>query len=162
MTLADVPPHIVERWKRTEQANRRRARKKGADALPVNFVKIIIDFNARCCICFDDIDIHLPGTDPRGLTLEHLLALGQGGHHVSANVGPAHNACNQAKNNQEDTPKAAKVNRVKTKFEEFFERMEAKNAEPQPAKAAGKHKQIAGAGFRGSRKFNGEVSWKTK
>lgn len=138
LTLTDVSDKIIKRWKAVEYSNRRRARLKGADALPVNFPAIIIDYDAKCCICFEPIDIELSGHDQEGLTLEHMIALGQGGHHVTSNIGPAHRRCNEAKNNQEDTPKAAKVTRTRNKFEDFFARM---NGDTPPVRR--KKKQIA-------------------
>lgn len=143
----EVPKALSKRWKRQEKNNRKRARDYGAETCPVDFVRIVIDYGCKCCICFEPINPELPGTDAEGLTLEHIIALGQGGHHVASNIGPAHKRCNEAKNNQLDTPKAAKITRIRNAFTDFYDRLNEKQigAEPSPRKRNGS--QIQSRGF---------------
>lgn len=158
LLLSEVPSDIIQRWKRQEQSNRRRARKMGAEAVAVDFVKIVCDSGALCCICGSEIDIVLPGTDNKGLTLEHPISLGQGGHHAPDNVRPAHRECNFRKNNEFDTPAAAKVTAVWEKHTDHLTRMTG--AEPPVRKKKRKIPQPKVSALSKNSKGYRKRSWK--
>ncbi|HAJ45603.1 MAG TPA: hypothetical protein DCL54_03365 [Alphaproteobacteria bacterium] len=153
---------LADRLKRIEVRNRARAhrinktrrRDDKIEIEVVDFVQKVIDWNGCCCICCTEIDLTLPGTDNEGLTLEHMVSLAQGGSHTSRNIGPAHRRCNMKKANEKDGPGAAKIKR----------RLGLKGPRARKAKAIaqGRYRPMKSRGFQGSRKFNGEVSWKTK
>jgi len=55
-----------------------------------------------CCICGRTIDLRLPGTHAMGPTVDHIVALHDGGNVLDpANLAPAHNRCNAAKENRQ-------------------------------------------------------------
>jgi len=134
-----------------EQRNRARAEKMGCYVEAVNFPMNIVRWNGCCCICGEPVDLNKGGNLPTGLTLEHIISLGQGGRHVDNNIGPAHRDCNVAKSRKIDTPKAAKVKRMAGITGQYARRSRAK--------AAGKHKQIQHPGFSKTlrRKMNGKT-----
>lgn len=134
---------LAERLKRVEQRNRQRAHKINRarevwdriEIEVVDFVQVVIDWNGCCCICQTEINLTLPGTDNEGLTLEHMVSLGQGGSHTARNVGPAHRSCNLAKVAVKDGPGAAKIKR----------RLGLTG--PKARKAKGKTRQMKSRGF---------------
>lgn len=50
-----------------------------------------------CGICGDSIDPDLPGTDPNGATMDHIVPVSAGGMDDDDNLQPAHRRCNEAK-----------------------------------------------------------------
>lgn len=134
-----VPLDTIWKFRKVEQANRRRARKAGRRADKVDYLSILIAQGWACSICGEPMDRDLPLNLPDGISLEHNPALGQGGHHITEHVSGAHRRCNMAKNNSEDTPKAAKVKRVAGITGQYARR--------QRAKAKGTYRPIAGRGF---------------
>lgn len=57
---------------------------------------------AYCCVCVGHLDLDLSGRHPDGPTIEHRIALHDGGdEHDPANIaGLAHNRCNSGKENR--------------------------------------------------------------
>lgn len=50
-----------------------------------------------CHICRDLVDVSLPPSDPQSFTLDHIVALENGGPDTEANLATAHHGCNAAK-----------------------------------------------------------------
>lgn len=64
-----------------------------------------------CHICGKAIDLTLPGTHPRGPTVDHVKARSQGGAHWDRrNLKPAHKACNSGKRDRQLTPRPQSQN----------------------------------------------------
>lgn len=51
----------------------------------------------RCHLCGRKVDRSLPGRDPMGQTLDHVVPLAEGGAHSYANTALAHKSCNSRK-----------------------------------------------------------------
>ena len=55
-----------------------------------------------CSICGQTIDLRLPGTHRMGPTVDHIVAIHDGGEALDpANLAPAHNRCNAGKENKQ-------------------------------------------------------------
>lgn len=147
-TMERVTP-LLKRLNAMEYRNRKRAEGMDCHAEPVDFPAIVIAYNGCCCICQQEIDLTLPGTDPEGVTLEHIISLGQGGKHTADNIGQAHRRCNLEKSHRLDTPKAAKIRRLRGET-------------GQRARRERNGSKLKSAGFRGHRKMDGTVVWKEK
>jgi hypothetical protein len=83
---------------------------------------------------------------------EHRVPLFSGGTNDTDNRELRCKPCATVKTSAE-APDRAKVRRIEGKKTQADRRAHKK--------AEGRHKPIAGKGFAGSRKFNGEISWKT-
>jgi hypothetical protein len=111
---------------------------------------LIIRQGGLCgCGCGRKLDFSKPGL----VTDEHLNSLFSLGTNELDNRALWLTVCSVAKTSAE-APGRAKVRRI--------EQGKTQADRRQNAKATGKHKPIAGAGFRGSRKFNGEIKWKER
>lgn len=53
--------------------------------------------NGHCHLCGEQVDINLPGSDPMGPTIDHLVTLTSGGIDCLTNVALAHWSCNVAR-----------------------------------------------------------------
>jgi len=53
--------------------------------------------HAPCAICADAIDYGAKAPDPMALSLDHIVALANGGTHYEDNIQPAHFICNSYK-----------------------------------------------------------------
>jgi 5-methylcytosine-specific restriction endonuclease McrA len=51
-----------------------------------------------CQICFKPIDPSLTKRHPKMASLDHIVAVSNGGHHTRDNVQATHLVCNQRKN----------------------------------------------------------------
>lgn len=103
----------------------------------------------KCLRCGKRLDFVTKGA----VIDEHLRPLADGGTNETSNRAFFCKPC--------ATPKTAKEARDRGKSKRIAEgRTQADRR--QRAKAEGRHRQIQSRGFAGSRKFNGEVSWKTK
>lgn len=81
----------------TYRSSRTRSeRLRAAGPLP-SVVRVLAAHGASCHLCGGSIDLDLPGTDPMGLTRDHVLALVKGGMNDLENVRPAHRVCNLRK-----------------------------------------------------------------
>lgn len=93
-----------EKWAWTESkkawTQRRRARKRGADAERVLSAEIFDRDGWRCGLCGGQVDRRLSYPDPMSASLDHILPLSIGGAHTRANVQLAHLVCNTRKNNR--------------------------------------------------------------
>jgi 5-methylcytosine-specific restriction endonuclease McrA len=93
-----------------------------------------------------------PGCDRVGRDFDHVRPVATGGDNSLDNCQLLCRPCNAAKGVQEGRD-AAKSDRQGGRSGQYARR--------QRAKEEGRHRPIAGRGFAGSRKFNGEVTWKT-
>jgi hypothetical protein len=110
---------------------------------------LIIKQNCLCgCGCKQRLDF----TKPKLVTDEHLNSLFSGGKNELENRALWLSECSKPKTSAE-APGRAKVRRI--------EQGKTQADKRAAKKAEGRHKPIAGRGFAGSRKFNGEVTWKT-
>ena len=80
-----------------EKNQRRRARLLDAYVAPVDLELIWERDEGLCGICLDPIDLSLEWPHRRSLTLDHVVALADGGTHEPDNVQLAHAACNSRK-----------------------------------------------------------------
>lgn len=69
---------------------RRRARRRGAHSEPVYGLVLLELADGACGICGEDVD-------PFDFHVDHIVALGRGGHHNYENTQIAHPACNLRK-----------------------------------------------------------------
>ena len=95
----------------------------------------------------------MPGCDRVGRDFDHIRPVATGGDNSLDNCQLLCRPCNASKGVQE-AQDAAKSDRQGGRSGQYARR--------QRAKEEGRYKPIAGRGFAGSKKFNGEVSWKTK
>lgn len=62
---------------------------------------VLLSMPAVCSICGRHIDMRLPGTNPMGPSVDHRIAIADGGHPTDrANLAPAHLRCNVSKGNE--------------------------------------------------------------
>jgi hypothetical protein len=104
------------------------------------------------CLCGCGCKQRLDFTKPKLVTDEHLNSLFSGGKNELENRALWLSECSKPKTSAE-APDRAKVRRIEQGKTQADRRAQKK--------AEGKHRPIAGRGFAGSRKFNGEISWKT-
>lgn len=58
-----------------------------------------------CGICGREIDMSLPGTDPMGPTVDHIIPIAKGGHPADINnLQLAHRSCNRLKSDKLSNP----------------------------------------------------------
>jgi hypothetical protein len=103
------------------------------------------------CLCGCGCKQRLDFTKPKLVTDEHLNSLFSGGKNELENRALWLSECSKPKTSAE-APDRAKVRRIEQGKTQADRRAQKK--------AEGKHRPIAGRGFAGSRKFNGEVTWK--
>ena len=89
--------------KKREGQRRRRARKKGNGFEPYTEDQVLERWGTDCHICHEPIDMNAPRTTnrkdwERGLHMDHVIALANGGRDDLENVKPAHGLCNLIKN----------------------------------------------------------------
>lgn len=98
-----------KRWRRNNEeihragAARRRARKLGASVGVFTSADVLAKWGIDCHICMELVDLDAPKNCrgegwERGLHLEHVIALANGGSHTLDNVKPSHALCNLRKN----------------------------------------------------------------
>jgi hypothetical protein len=145
-----LPESDRSRLIRNEAAQRRETAKRGLPAKPCapEALWMLQRGMCSCGECRGEVAL-----DPSTAVIAHIFFRGGVGSpgHVPHNVAIWNQRCNQ----REAGPETAAMWKGR--------RMEAKKAEPadepQPAKATGKHKQIASAGFSKTlrRKMNGTI-----
>lgn len=87
------------------RVHRRRARMLGNGAEPYTREDVLKTYGTDCHICGDPIDLSVsgkvgtPGWE-RGLHLDHVVPLEDGGPDTLANVKPSHGGCNTLKHHQ--------------------------------------------------------------
>lgn len=79
---------------RLDRKARRRALTKGADAEPFTYVEVFDRDGWVCGLCDGPVDRELKHPDPMCASLDHVVPLSLGGHHVLSNVQCAHLVCN--------------------------------------------------------------------
>jgi len=132
----------------------RRAKRYGVEWIKFDLRTIFDAAEGRCQICGEEIEFDKRWPDPRSPSIDHIIPMSAGGKHVPKNCQATHLRCNLVKAQTEDVQMAAKCKRRAGETGQYARR--------QRAKEEGTHRPIAGRGFAGSRKFNGEVTWKTK
>ena len=83
--------------KRKEHHARRRASKYAAPYEPVPRSEIFEASDWRCWICELPVLRHLKNPHPMSASVDHIIPLSKGGHHVRSNLALAHLYCNIAK-----------------------------------------------------------------
>lgn len=83
-----------------EDGHRRRVIIAGGIVEKFSSIEIFERDNYICGICDEVIDPLLSYPDPRSVSLDHIIAVANGGHHTRINVQAAHLRCNQAKGNR--------------------------------------------------------------
>jgi hypothetical protein len=111
--------------------------------------ELVLSQMGKCASCGERLDFAGKGQ----VVDEHIQPLFSGGTNETSNRELRCKPCATVKTSAE-APGRAKVRRIEQGKTQADKR--AQN------KAEGKHRPIAGRGFAGSRKFNGEVTWKTK
>lgn len=86
-------------WNDRRRANhhKRRALKKKLPAADIRPLDIYERDSWVCGVCGDGIDPDTAWPDPLSASLDHILPLSKGGHHVPENVQAAHLSCNVRK-----------------------------------------------------------------
>lgn len=79
---------------RLERKARRRALTKGADAEVFTYVEVFARDGWICGLCDEPVSRDLKHPDPMCASLDHVVPLALGGHHVLSNVQCAHLVCN--------------------------------------------------------------------
>jgi 5-methylcytosine-specific restriction endonuclease McrA len=108
---------------------------------------LILEQAGKCAACGSKLDFAKKGQ----VVDEHRVPLFSGGTNDTDNRELRCKPCATVKTSAE-APDRAKVRRIEGKKTQADRRAQKK--------AEGRHKPIAGKGFAGSRKFNGEVTWK--
>ena len=111
--------------------------------------ELVLAQMGKCASCGERLDFAKKGK----VVDEHIVPLFSGGTNETSNRELRCKPCATVKTTQE-APDRAKVRRIEQGKTQADKRAQKK--------AEGRYKPIAGKGFAGSRKFNGEVSWKTK
>lgn len=76
---------------------RYRARKANVPHEPYTLAEIAERDEYLCQLCYEPVDMTLPGSDPLGPCLDHDLPISKGGWDDAANISLAHSRCNQRK-----------------------------------------------------------------
>jgi 5-methylcytosine-specific restriction endonuclease McrA len=83
-----------------EYAHRRRARLQQVDVEEFEETEIFERDDYICQLCFAPIDPFLKDQHPMMASLDHIVALSNGGHHTHDNVQATHLVCNMRKGNR--------------------------------------------------------------
>ena len=89
--------------KTRDQAKVGGARRRGAARISVEAIERAVVFERDgwlCGLCGGSVDKRLPWPDPMSPSLDHIVPLSLGGHHLYANVQLAHLRCNLVKGNR--------------------------------------------------------------
>lgn len=88
-----------EPWDDSRRAryHKRRARKKKLPADDIRPREVYERDGWICQICFEPVDEKMKWPDPMSPSLDHVIPLSKGGHHVWENVALAHLDCNVRK-----------------------------------------------------------------
>lgn len=88
------------------RTRKRRAQRLGNGYEPYTEIQVLEKYGTDCYLCNIPIDLNaprwtgLPGWE-KGLHIEHVIAIDNGGPDTLANVRPAHGLCNIQKSNKE-------------------------------------------------------------
>jgi 5-methylcytosine-specific restriction endonuclease McrA len=91
---------VTHRDQILQKIDRRRARKLDAFVENVSPLDIWYRDFGICGICNEPIDPDLRYPDKQSMTLDHIVALSNGGKHEAANIQLAHAVCNCRKGNR--------------------------------------------------------------
>ena len=83
-----------------ERFAQRKALKLDAPYEKVNYLDILERDGWHCQLCGLAISKVVKYPDPMSASLDHILPLTAGGHHIAANLQAAHMGCNAAKSNR--------------------------------------------------------------
>lgn len=98
-TCRDKDPEKAERFR--DKAKRRRARiKSNAEPDSVRALDVLERDNWTCQLCLEPIDATIQWPDPLSRSIDHVLALVNGGAHALDNLQAAHLGCNSRKGAQ--------------------------------------------------------------
>lgn len=84
-----------------EHEHRRRARKVAAFVAPVYRQRIFERDNFTCQLCLQPMAMDKPAPHPQSPSIDHVIALANGGTHEPSNVQAAHWLCNAFKGDRE-------------------------------------------------------------
>lgn len=136
---------LDKRLLRYDTAHKMRAKKHGVHFETVCIRSVCDRDGWRCRICGDSVDTDKRHPDPLSLSIDHNHPLAAGGGHTFDNCRLTHLKCNMHKARKRDMKLAAKVKR------------QAGLSGQQARRRAGKTAKIQSPGFRGWRRFNGEI-----
>ena len=134
-------------FKRTSRGEDRLVEKRKA-LTRAQIAELTLRQMGKCLRCSERLDFATNGA----VIDEHLRPLADGGTNETSNRAFFCKPC--------ATPKTAKEARDRGKSKRIAEGRTQADKRAQK-KAEGRHRPIQGQGFAGSRKFNGEVTWKT-
>lgn len=100
-TCGDRCGDIHRRGVRSEHEHRRRARKVAAFVAPVYRQRIFERDNYTCQLCLQPIAMDKRAPHPQSPSIDHIIALANGGTHEPNNVQAAHWLCNAIKGDRE-------------------------------------------------------------
>jgi hypothetical protein len=109
--------------------------------------ELVLSQMGKCASCGERLDFAGKGQ----VVDEHIQPLFSGGTNETSNRELRCKPCATVKTSAE-APGRAKVRRIEQGKTQADRRAQKK--------AEGRHRPIAGKGFAGSRKFNGEITWK--
>ena len=109
--------------------------------------ELVLSQMGKCASCGERLDFAGKGQ----VVDEHIQPLFSGGTNETSNRELRCKPCATVKTSAE-APGRAKVRRI--------EQGKTQADKRAAKKAEGRHRPIAGRGFAGSRKFNGEITWK--
>lgn len=87
----------AQRAKTNRRRNRRRALAAGNDHESYTMAQVAERDEYACMICLTSIDMQLSGRDPMGPSIDHIIAIVNGGPDTLTNVQLAHMSCNSRK-----------------------------------------------------------------
>ena len=149
---SDLPQSERDRLIARERAQRTETKARGLPVLPCD-PEALWMLQRGMCTC-PECKGEQPLVAGQVVIAHVFFRAGKGSPgHVPHNVALWNDGCNRREAGPETTA-AAKGKRFEVRKPEPEERTRAK--------AEGRHRPIRSAGFSGSRKFNGEVTWKTK
>ena len=97
-TGREAPPAWDDRRRANYQ--KRRALKNAVPAADIAPHEVYGRDGWRCGLCGEPIDSSVKWPDPLSASLDHILPLSKGGHHIPENVQAAHLSCNVRKGNR--------------------------------------------------------------
>lgn len=99
----EANPTYWQEWQRENAeavrdiANRRRAKKVSGEFEKIDRAVVFERDGYECKLCFTPLDMEAKFPHPLSPTLDHIVPLNKGGHHLYVNLQAAHFRCNTAK-----------------------------------------------------------------
>ena len=97
MTCGDACADVKRADDKREAKHRRRAMERAAFVAPVVRRHVYARDNYTCQLCGEPLDMSATVPHPLAPTIDHIVALANGGTHEPANVQSAHYRCNAVK-----------------------------------------------------------------